>query len=151
MSEHEMRSYEAAHQRAVILGQENPVTAYAPGQAPPGVKTVVIHFLVDGVSAFGNVWMRGQEIEVWPGHPRWREASGWITLDMAGQFQRFGRQIFGPGPWPGVKTYTAGVGRFAKLGVVGGEGFVPEPTEEELRRADEAERARGRRVPMPLG
>ncbi len=144
MSTTELASYEAAHRRAVSLGNENPSMAYAPGNAPPGAETVIAHFLVDGVSAFGNVWYRGQEVEVWPGHPRWGEAQDWINLDMAGQFKRYGRQLFGHGPWPGERSYTAGAGHFEQLA------DSPPPTEEELARADEAEQRRGRRVPMPL-
>ena len=151
MTEQELVSKEQAHRRAVIAGQENPVTAYVPGKAPPDTESVVIHFLIDGFSAFGNVWMRGQEIEVWPGHPRWREAQSWILLDVPGQYRRFGRQVFGQGPWPWDRSYTAGVGHFQYLKTVSGEGVVSQPTEEELARADEAEKRRGRRVPMPMG
>ena len=132
-------------------GRLSPVEALAPGQAPPGMRTTVIHFLVDGFGAFGNVWYRGQEGELWPGHPRWPEAAAWIGLDMAGQFRRWGRQVFGYGPWPGVPTYTAGVGKFQQLADISGSGVVTGNSEEELARADEAERRRGRRVPMPLG
>jgi hypothetical protein len=151
LSEDELRSKEAAHRRAVELGKENPVTAYVPGKAPPNAKSVIIHFLVDGFGAFGQVWMRGQEIEVWPGHPRWREAENWITLDVAGQYSRYGRQCFGYGLWPWSRSYTAGLGHFQFLKTVSGEGVVSQPTEEELARADAAELARGRRVPMPIG
>lgn len=138
------------HDLALRLGRETPVVAYAPGHAPAGVKTVVVHFLVDGFGAFGYVWMRGQEIELWPGHPRWAVAQSWINLDTEGQYRRFGRQVFGLGPWPGEHSYTAGAGRFQPLAALNGEGSVPQPTVEELARADEAERRRGRRVPAPI-
>jgi hypothetical protein len=151
MTEAELRTREQMHQRAIIMGAENPVISYAPGQAPANADKVLIHFLVDGFSAFGNVWYRGQEIEVWPGHPRWREAQSWINLDAAGQYSRYGRQIFGPGPWPGAQSYTLGAGHFQPLKQVGGDGSVAQPTEEELLRADAAERQRGRRVPLPIG
>jgi hypothetical protein len=151
LSEDEQLDKERAHRRAMEMGKENPVMAYAPGKAPPGVETIVIHFLVDGFGASGNVWMRGQEIEVWPGHPRWREVQPWITLDVAGQYARYGRQVFGYGPWPGVKSYTAGVGHFQPLKTVSGDGTVAQPTEEEMARADAAEQRRGRRLPMPIG
>jgi zinc ribbon protein len=151
LSEESQVSKEEAHRRAISLGQENPVTAYTPGQAPGGTETVLIHFLADGFTAFGNVWMRGQEIELWPGHPRWREAQGWITLDVSGQYARYGRQMFGSGPWPGAKSYTQGAGHFQQLGQLSGQGVVSQPTEEELARADAKEKQRGRRVPMPMG
>lgn len=139
------------HDMALRLGREVPAVAYAPGRAPAGTPATVVHFLVDGITAFGNVWMRGQEIEVWPGHPRWREAQGWINLDVAGQYSRYGRQVFGYGPWPGIRTYTAGAGKFQHLkSLDSDEAEVPQPTAEDLARADEAEARRGRRVPMPI-
>src|SRR5712692_4394867 len=139
-------SKERAHQIALEMGKVNPVTVFAPGRTPQGVSSAVIHFLVDGFTAFGNVWMRGQEIELWPGHPRWQEAQSWITLDVPGQYARFGRQIFGNGPWPGARSYTAGTGHLQALKSVSGDGAVSEPTEEELKKADAAEQQRGRRV-----
>lgn len=151
MTPAELAVYENAHRRALLLGKENPVLTYAPGQAPPGAQTVLIHFLIDGFGAFGNVWYRGQEIELWPGHPRWREAQDWIMLDVAGQYRRYGRQVFGTGPWPGVRSYTAGVGRFERLALIGGDGVVGEPTAAELQQADMAEAHRARRVPLPIG
>jgi hypothetical protein len=149
-TETDLLSKEQAHQRAVAMGKESPVVSYAPGKAPAGVQSVVIHFLVDGFGAFGNVWMRGQEIEVWPGHPRWREAQSWMLLDDAGQYAKYGRQVYGRGPWPGARSYTQGIGQFQALRSLSGDGLVAQPTEEELARADEAERRRGRRVPMPF-
>jgi hypothetical protein len=151
LTEDEQRAKLQAHRLAMERGKENPVVAYAPGKAPKGVETIVIHFLVDGFSACAQVWMRGQEIEVWPGHPRWPEVQNWIQLDVAGQYARYGRQVFGYGPWPGVKTYTAGVGHFQPLKTVSGEGTVSQPTEEELARADVAEQRRGRRLPLSIG
>lgn len=151
LSDAELLDKERAHSQAVAMGKESPVIAYVPGKAPPGVESIVVHFLVDGFSDCANVWMRGQEIEVWPGHPRWRQVQWWITLDVAGQYATFGRQIFGYGPWPGVNTYTAGIGHFQQLKAASGEGMVSQPTEEELARADAAEKRRGRRLPMPMG
>jgi len=151
LTEEQRKSKEQAHAQALALGRENPVAAYAPGRAPSAVEVVLIHFLMDGFSAFGKVWMRGQEIEVWPGHPRWPEAQRWITLDTAGQYARFGKQVFGNGPWPGARSYTAGVGRFQQLKNLGGDGTVSGPTAEELAKADEAEKRRGRRVPNLIG
>jgi len=139
------------HKLALEMGQQSPVMAYAPGHAPPGAQVTLIHFLIDGCSAFGNVWYRGQEIELWPGHPRWREAQPWITLDAAGQYARWGRQVFGYGPWPGARSYTAGAGRFERLKQIGGDGVVSGPSEEELAAADRKEQQRGRRVPAPIG
>jgi hypothetical protein len=150
LSEAEREERARRHAEAVRLGRESPAVAFARGQAPRGTQTTVAHFLVDGITAFGVTWMRGQEIEIWPGHPRWAEAQPWITLDAAGQYARFGRQIFGLGPWPGAQSYTAGAGMFQPMKAIDSEAAIPQPTEEDLARADEAERRRGRRVPMPI-
>lgn len=151
LSEAERAERLRKHDQALRLGRENPAMAYVPGQAPSGARRVIVHFLVDGFGAFGNVWYRGQEIELWEGHPRWSEAQAWINLDTAQQYAKYGREVFRPGPWPGAQSYTAGAGRFQELKAIDGEGAIPQPTAEELARADEAERRRGRRVPMPLG
>lgn len=149
LSPQELAERERQHARALNFGKENPAIAYAPGHAPPG-GSVVIHFVADGFTAFGNVWVRGQEIEVWPGHPRWAEAQQWINYDTRMQYLRWKKEYFRPGPWPGERSYLAGIGGFEQLKAVGGEGSVGAPSEEELRRGDEAERMRGRRVPAPL-
>lgn len=150
MSEEELREREVAHQRAIATGRESPVLSYTPGSAPQGVQSVLIHFVKDGFTAFGNVWMRGQEIELWPGHPRWREAQEWIHLDTAAQYRRYGEEKFRWGPWPGERTYTAGLNSFQMMRGISDDGPpVGPPTPEELQRGDEAERRRGRRVPMP--
>jgi hypothetical protein len=148
----ELAARQRAHDAAIRLGKETPIDVkYYPESAPAGVKSTVIHFLVDGFCVFGTVWFRGQEAEVWPGHPRWPEMQQLLLQDSAYQFNRYGRQMFALGPWPGERSYTAGAGKFQNLKTLSGEGSVLQPTEDELARADEAERRRGRRVPMPLG
>lgn len=151
LSADELVARKRAHDAALRMGKEAPDVMYQPGQAPASVKTTIIHFLNDGFGAFGVVWLRGQEIELWPGHPRWREAQAWITLDVAGQFKRWGRQMFGIGPWPGEQSYTAGAGHFQQMKALSGDGSIAQPTEEELARGDAAEQRRGRRVPAPIG
>ena len=141
LSQQELAERERQHQRAVSFGKKNPVISYAPGHAPPNVGSVVIHFVADGFTAFGNVWVRGQEIEVWPGHPRWNEAQQWINFDTRMQYARWKKEYFRPGPWPGERSYLAGISGFQQLKAVGGEGSVGAPTEEELRRGDEGQSA----------
>lgn len=146
----ELRERERMHAEAVRRGKENPVMAFAPGRAPAAAQTTIVHFVADGFTAFGNVWVRGQEVELWPGHPRWEEAQLWINMDTAEQLRRWQKEYFRPGPWPGERSYLAGRGRFEQLkSLSGDEGGVSEPSDEELRAADEAERRRGRRVPNP--
>lgn len=151
LSQDELKKREMLHHQALRLGQENPVLQFGRMRPEQGTQTTLIHFLVDGVTAFGHVWMRGQEIELWPGHPRWAEAKEWIQLDTAGQFERWGRQVFGNGPWPGARSYTAGIHNFQQLMSMSGEGFVQPPGQDELARADRQEQQRGRGVPMPIG
>ncbi len=115
---------------------------------------ILIHFVTDGLTAFGRVWYKGQELEVGPSHPRWEEALRWITLSKWEQIERYGRQYFDQGPWPGRRSYRESVGAYEKL--AGGRstdgkltGFFAGPTPEQLAAADEAERRRGRAVPVP--
>lgn len=117
---------------------------------PASGQTLLIHFVEDGLTAFGRVWLRGQELEIGPDHPRWADAVGWITMSKAGQFERWGKQYFDHGPWPGIRSYTAAAGAFEKVTVNGPDGTRVEyhgPSEEELRRADAMEARRGRGVP----
>jgi len=122
----------------------------APEQiVPTQGEAVLIHFTEDGLTAFGRVWYRGQELAIGPDHPRWPEAVGWIMMDKAAQFGRWGRQYFEHGPWPFQRSYVDPAARYEDLAAVGGQGKVPGPSEEELRRADEAEARRNRGVPAP--
>ncbi len=123
---------------------ENAPAVFVPSEG----EAVLVHFIEDGLTAFGQVWYRGQEIEIGPGHPRWEEARAWVLLDRTGQISRWGKQFFAPGPWPGRQSYLDGADGFEKLGAEkGGGGTFAGPGEEALRKADEMERRRGRAVP----
>jgi hypothetical protein len=126
----------------------------APQQFVPAQgEAVLIHFVADGLTAFGSVWYRGQELQIGPGHPRWEEALGWITLTRFQQVERWGEQKFDFGPWPGRKSHTEALGSFEQLTVTapdGSKALYSGPTEEQLRLADEAETRRGRAVPAPV-
>jgi hypothetical protein len=137
------RQHAAAITAAAAFEREPEVIVPAEGEV------VLIHFTEDGLTCFGRVWYRGQELAIGPGHPRWGEAVGWIMLDKAGQYARWGRQYFDHGPWPFQRSYVDPAGRFEELAAVGGQGKVPGPTEEQLRQADAAEAARNRGVPAP--
>jgi hypothetical protein len=115
---------------------------------------ILIHFVADGLTAFGKVWYRGQELEIGPSHPRWAEAVRWITLTRYEQVDRYGEQKFEQGPWPGRRSYTEGLGAFERLAARRGSdgklsGHFAGPSPEQLAQADEAERRRGRAVPAP--
>jgi hypothetical protein len=125
----------------------------APVQFVPAEgEAVLIHFVANGLTAFGQVWYTGQELSIGPGHPRWTEALGWITLNRWQQIERWGEQKFDFGPWPGRPSYTEAYGSFEQLfgrDAQGNKVPVSGPTEEQLRDADAAEARRGRAVPAP--
>lgn len=126
--------------------------AAPPQFVPAEGAAILIHFVADGLTAFGQVWYRGQELAIGPDHPRWTEALGWITLDRYGQIERWGEQKFDFGPWPGRKSYADALGSFEQLrgtDSAGNKVTFAGPTEEQLRAADDAERRRGRAVPAP--
>jgi len=136
---------ERAHAAALAAGARDPGPAPV---LPPSGRTVLVHLVEDGLTAFGTVWMRGQEIEVAVGGPRWADASRWILLNDRGQMQRYGRVMFRPGPWPGL-GYAAAAGQFQQMAPASGDAPVTGPTLEQLQQAQEAERRRGRGVPAP--
>jgi hypothetical protein len=146
----ELAERERQHAEAVAAAAqfENAPQQYVPAEG----EAVLIHFIADGLTAFGQVWYRGQELAIGPEHPRWAEALGWITLDKYGQVERWGEQKFDFGPWPGRRSYADALGGFEQLTVTtpdGSKALFAGPSEAELRAADEAERRRGRAVPAP--
>jgi hypothetical protein len=115
----------------------------------PG-EAVIIHFVEDGFTFAGRVWYRGQEMEIGPGHPRWPDASRWILLSRYEQVERYGKQYFEHGPWPGRRSYTDSQGMYEELNTMDKSGKFAGPTADQLRQADAAEQARGRGVPAPV-
>jgi hypothetical protein len=120
-----------------------------PTYVPTEGEAVLIHFVADGFTAFGQVWFRGQEMEIGPDHPRWAEARRWITLSRFEQVERYGEQKFDFGPWPG-RPYADAAGSFERLmtGPRDAPVPVPVPSAADLAQAQEAERRRNRAVPM---
>jgi hypothetical protein len=138
------RQHAAAMAAAAKFEQVEPSFVASEGEA------VLIHFIADGLTAFGQIWFIGQELEIGPDHPRWAEARRWITMSRFEQIERWGEQKFDFGPWPGRRSYTEADGSFEPL-VTGPKDApvrVPAPTTAQLLQADEAERRRGRAVPM---
>lgn len=71
---------------------------------------VTIHFLTDGFIALGECWYKGQEVRLKKGGKAWesqydRNGKSWLDWldDVEGQYARWGKQVFGRGPWPGKK------------------------------------------------
>jgi hypothetical protein len=145
---------ERDRQHAEAIAAARQFEAQQPDYVPPEGETVVIHFIEDGLTFAGQVWYRGQEIEIGPSHPRWEQARGWILLDRMGQVERWGKQYFDRGPWPGRRSYLDGIGGFEQLSAgkdaEGNPVRFAGPGEQALRQADEMERRRGRAVPGPM-
>lgn len=128
-----------------------PEPRYQPVQA--GAETVLIHMVADGLTFAGQVWFRGQELELEVGSLRWQQAQAWINLSDFDQVERYGEIKFRHGPWPG-KRYIDGVGGFQQLLPMDKQAAeqgarISGPTEEQLLQAELAERRRGRSVPQP--
>jgi hypothetical protein len=139
------------HQEAMIAAArfEQAQPAYVPAEG----EAVLIHFIADGLTAFGQVWYRGQELAIGPQHPRWTEALSWITMNRWQQIDRWGEQKFDFGPWPGRRSYADAAGSFEQITVTDGQGnkaLFSGPSEDQLRAADDAERRRGRAVPAAI-
>ncbi len=74
--------------------------------APVEPETVLVHFVEDGLTLLGQVWYRGQEIEVTQGTDAWDllvdPTSGMLLkLDEDEQIDRWGKRYFRNGPWRG--------------------------------------------------
>jgi hypothetical protein len=141
---------ERERQHAAALAAAREFERADPVLVPPEGETVLIHFIADGLTAFGQVWFRGQELEIGPGHPRWAEARRWITMTRMQQVEKWGEQKFDSGPWPGRKSYADAEGSFEQLVVTDPQGNPVQfagPTQAQLLAADEAERRRARAVP----
>lgn len=69
--------------------------------------TILLHFVEDGFTADGAVWVRGQELEYPLDSPEYeqtkdRNGDSWLDLvtDESAQIDRFGKVMFREGPWP---------------------------------------------------
>jgi hypothetical protein len=149
LSEAERAERLRLHHAAVQAGKQDPgIPGYIQPQA--GTQRVLIHFVEDGLTAFGTVWMRGQELEMVVDGPRWDEAARWILQDDRQQMAHYGHVKFRPGPWPGARTYTAAAGHFENREPLSENSPpVTGPSMEELRAADQREARRCRGIPVP--
>jgi hypothetical protein len=80
-------------------------TVEAPADASNEVIT--IHFVADGLTAFNNVWYKGQELSVEVGSDQYtetldKEGNSWLLLDEFDQIDRWDEVKFRPGPWRGL-------------------------------------------------
>jgi hypothetical protein len=152
LTEDQKKIRELEDQLAKALGRRDTELRY---EEPPEGERILIHILHDGFTAFGQVWFRGQELEVVVGSVQYeqtknRRGETWLSMrdDPAAQYQLYGREMFRGGPWPG-SDHLAALGKF-RTGVDDKGRPLPQPTREELEAANAAERARGRRVPTEV-
>jgi hypothetical protein len=150
LTEEEKAERQRLHAEAIRLGAAMPPVQFEPPQ--PDQDTELIHITGEGegFTAFGQVWHRGQELELVIGSDRWNEAQRWINMTDAQQMERYGGKVmFRHGPWPGARSYAAGLqdGQPVRMMSLDGKTEVGGPTLEQLHQADQAEQQRGRRVP----
>lgn len=89
----------------------------------PKGETILIHFLEDGMTAAGQIWYRGQELEFEIGgeaHEQTKDRNGysWLALmdDVDAQWDRYGKEMFRSGPWRG-KGWEAAVSEDDPAGI----------------------------------
>jgi len=69
-------------------------------------ERVRIHFIEDGFTALGRIWLRGMELTLRRDSPGWqmtvdRQGRSWMDLTEDLQRQRYGKVHFRTGPWQG--------------------------------------------------
>lgn len=76
-------------------------------------KKILFHVLRDGFTAFGDVWYRGQEIEIEVGTPAYQRTldvngKSWLDIigDEAAQYLRWGDRMVAPGEFRGRPDET---------------------------------------------
>jgi len=136
------------HAAALRRGREDSPLVFEP---PTGTKPMLVfHVVKSGWTFAGNVWMRGQEIKLEEGSPRWHEAQRFIHWTEQEQMDYYGGIRWRLGPWPFQRSYISPGSQFQPLGSLDGKGQVAGPTEEQLRQADAAEQRRNGGVPRPM-
>ena len=84
----------------------NEPAAHIVGQHPLALGEFAdIHFIADGLTAFGNVWVRGQSLQIRVGGDTWQttvDASGksWLEKSRFDQIETYGEHLFDYGLWP---------------------------------------------------
>lgn len=147
------RIRELENQLALERGAKDPEVEFDELASPGDGGNIVIHFLEDGFTALGQIWMRGQELEFEPGSQAYRDTCdrhgrSWLELrgDEFGQVERWGAVMFRNGPWPG-KPLTAVAGEtFEPVRAPDGS-VVRGPSAQELEAAAVAEAKRRRAAP----
>lgn len=154
LTDDQRRIRDLEHQLARERGVKDPDVDLVVPEQPGSPDNILIHFLEDGLTALGQVWYRGQELEFEPGGAAYedtRDRNGFSWLDLRGdefaQVERWGKVMFRAGPWPGKSLLDAASVPYAALKPLNGGPAVQAPTEEELAAAAAAEARRGRAAP----
>ena len=71
---------------------------------PGSEENILVHFVRDGFTDLGNIWYKGQEVEVEPGTENYRSAKKWADYTEDEQIEYYGAVYFRKGPWKG-KNY----------------------------------------------
>lgn len=121
--------------------------ATSPVEAPADVEegTIHLHFLVDGFTACGVTYYRGQELQFdvpSRAYDQQKDRFGntWLSLvdDPRGQIKKFGQQYFASGPWPYIQWGDDGIATTSE-------------EREDIRRAGAAESKRSIKAPEISG
>lgn len=113
-----------------------------PSSEETETEKVHIHILIDGLMAAGTTWYRGQEIQVSTDSPEFlrqvdRNGNCWMTLTVEEQYEKFGKQVYGQGPWPGKAWGDV-------------SGISDDAIKQEIKKAAAKEQARGGSLPRPV-
>lgn len=99
-----------ASRRKMVRGAKDGLRVPAvPSNADPE-NVVTVNFVADGLTAFAQVWYRGQELSVLKGSPEWEQTlmdpedseSSWLLLTEDEQVARWGERKFKEGHWAGA-------------------------------------------------
>jgi hypothetical protein len=93
-TQRDMQHQQALAMNAQLAAQESPDFEPSTGEH------ITIHFVDDGFTFGGHVWLRGQQVSIGPDHPRWEDALKWITKTPDEQINTYRKQYFARGPAP---------------------------------------------------
>lgn len=121
---------------------------------PAADDAVTIHFVEDGLTLFGKVWYRGEELTVRPGTQQWEEAcdrEGRMLLSMTEteQVLRWEKRFFAPGPWPYDNAYELNRDSYIKKDADGNETFDQAAYEADLHQLETIQKKREIRSATP--
>ncbi len=149
LSADQKRIRDLEDQLARERGRKDPEPQFNPTPAADG--DIVLHFLADGLTAFGKVWYRGEVMRLTPAdylETCDRHGRSWVDLrgDDFAQVERWGHVKFREGPWPGKPLTEVAKASF-DVNVPFQRGERLKPSEEELARIEAAVAKRNGAIP----